>query len=321
MIKSIGILTSGGDAPGMNSAIRAVVRSALKKGIKVFGIRRGYCGLIDGDIFEMDEMSVSNITHKGGTMLYTARSAEFRTEEGMQIAKQNCEKFGLEGIVVIGGDGSFRGAADLSARGILTVGLPGTIDNDIACTEYTIGYDTAMNTAMEMIDKLQDTCQSHDRCSVVEVMGRGAGFLAVSTAVACGAIEIITKEVPYDLDKIAKEMLECKKNGKQNFIIVVSENVGHSQEIATVIQEKTGIETRATVLGHVQRGGSPTARDRIVASEMGYYAVELLAQGISNRVVGMQNNEIVDFDIQEALSMSKPYDMKLHNIAQEIAFF
>lgn len=321
MIKSIGILTSGGDAPGMNSAIRAVVRSALKKGIKVFGIRRGYCGLIDGDIFEMDEMSVSNITHKGGTMLYTARSTEFRTEEGMQIAKQNCEKFGLEGIVVIGGDGSFRGAADLSARGILTVGLPGTIDNDIACTEYTIGYDTAMNTAMEMIDKLQDTSQSHDRCSVVEVMGRGAGFLAVSTALACGAIKIITKEVPYDLDNIAKEMLECKKNGKQNFIIVVSENVGHSQEIATVIQEKTGIETRATVLGHVQRGGSPTARDRIVASEMGYYAVELLSQGISNRVVGMQNNEIVDFDIQEALSMTKPYDMKLHNIAQDIAFF
>ena len=321
MIKTIGILTSGGDAPGMNAAIRAVVRAALKKGIKVYGIRRGYCGLIDGDIFEMDEMSVSNITHKGGTMLYTARSVEFRTEEGMQIAKANCEKYGLEGIVVIGGDGSFRGAADLSARGILTVGLPGTIDNDIACTEYTIGYDTAMNTAMEMIDKLQDTCQSHDRCCVVEVMGRGAGFIAVNTAVACGAIEIITKEVPYDLDQIAKDMLECKKNGKQNFIIVVSENVGHSQEIATAIQEKTSIEARATVLGHVQRGGSPTVRDRVVASEMGYYAVELLDQGIGNRVVGMQNNKIVDFDIQEALSMKKPYDERLHKIAQDIAFF
>lgn len=321
MIKTIGILTSGGDAPGMNAAIRAVVRSALKKGIKVYGIRRGYCGLIDGDIFEMDEMSVSNITHKGGTMLYTARSAEFRTEEGMQTAKANCEKFGLEGIVVIGGDGSFRGAADLSARGILTVGLPGTIDNDIACTEYTIGYDTAMNTAMEMIDKLQDTSQSHDRCAVVEVMGRGAGFIALNTALACGAVEIITKEVPYDLDVLAKEMLECKKNGKQNFIVVVSENVGHSQEIATIIEEKTGIETRATVLGHVQRGGSPSVRDRIVASEMGYYAVELLSQGISNRVVAMQKNEIVDFDIQEALSMNKPYDMRLHNIAKDIAFF
>ncbi len=321
MIKSIGVLTSGGDAPGMNAAIRAVVRAALKKGIKVYGIRRGYCGLIDGDIFEMDEMSVSNITHKGGTMLYTARSVEFRTEEGMQIAKANCEKFGLEGIVVLGGDGSFRGAADLSARGILTVGIPCTIDNDIACTEYTIGYDTAMNTAMEMVDKLQDTSQSHDRCSVVEVMGRGAGFIAVNTAVACGAIEVITKEMPYDLDQIAKDMLECKKNGKQNFIIVVSENVGHSQEIATSLQEKTGIEARATILGHVQRGGSPTVRDRVVASEMGYYAVELLTQGIGNRVVGMQKNEIVDFDIQEALSMKKPYDERLHKIAQDIAFF
>ncbi|MBO5227326.1 MAG: 6-phosphofructokinase [Ruminococcus sp.] len=321
MIKTIGVLTSGGDAPGMNAAIRAVVRAALKKGIKVYGIRRGFCGLIDGDIFEMDEMSVSNITHKGGTMLYTARSAEFRTEEGMQIAKANCEKFGLEGIVVLGGDGSFRGAADLSARGILAVGIPCTIDNDISCTEYTIGYDTAMNTAMEMIDKLQDTSQSHDRCSVVEVMGRGAGFIAVNTAVACGAIEIITKEMPYDLNQIAKDMLECKKKGKQNFIIVVSENVGHSQEIATSIQEKTGIEARATILGHVQRGGSPTVRDRVVASEMGYYAVELLSQGISNRVVGMQKNEIVDFDIQEALSMKKSYDERLHKIAQDIAFF
>jgi 6-phosphofructokinase 1 len=321
MIKTIGVLTSGGDAPGMNAAIRAVVRTALKKGIKVYGIRRGYCGLIDGDIFEMDEMSVSNITHKGGTMLYTARCAEFRTEEGMQIAKENCAKFGLEGIVVIGGDGSFRGAADLSARGILCVGLPGTIDNDIACTEYTIGYDTAMNTAMELMDKLQDTSQSHDRCSVVEVMGRGAGFIAVNTAIACGAIEIITKEVPYDLDQIAKNMLECKKNGKQNFIIVVSENIGHSQDIANLIQEKTGIESRATVLGHVQRGGSPTVRDRVVASEMGYYAVELLEQGIGNRVVGMQDNKIVDFDIQEALSMKKPYDERLHKIAQDIAFF
>ncbi len=321
MIKTIGILTSGGDAPGMNAAIRAVVRSALKKGIKVYGIRRGYCGLIDGDIFEMDEMSVSNITHKGGTMLYTARSVEFRTEEGMQIAKANCEKYGLEGIVVLGGDGSFRGAADLAARGILTVGIPCTIDNDIACTEYTIGFDTAMNTAMEMVDKLQDTSQSHDRCSVVEVMGRGAGFIAVNTAVACGAIEIITKEVPYDLDQLAKNMLECKKNGKQNFIIVVSENVGHSQEIATSIQEKTGIEARATILGHVQRGGSPTVRDRVVASEMAYHAVELLSQGVGNRVVGMQNSEIVDFDIQEALSMKKPYDEKLHKIAQDIAFF
>ena len=321
MINTIGVLTSGGDAPGMNAAVRAVVRSALHKGIKVYGIRRGYCGLIEDDVMEMDEMSVSNIIHKGSTILYTARSAEFRTEAGMQKAKETCEKYGMEGIVVIGGDGSFRGAADLSARGIACVGLPGTIDNDIACTEYTIGYDTAMNTCIELIDKLQDTCQSHDRCSVVEVMGRGAGFIAVNTGLASGAVEIITKEVPYDLDELARKMLECKKNGKQNFIIVVAENIGNAEGIARAVQEKTGIESRATVLGHVQRGGSPTVRDRVVASEMGYYAVELLESGASNRVVGMQNNKIVDFDIQEALSMKKPYEERLHKIAQDIAFF
>ena len=269
----------------------------------------------------MNEMSVSNIIHKGGTILYTARSAEFRTEAGVEIAKKTCEKLGLEGLVVIGGDGSFRGAADLSAKGIACVGLPGTIDNDIACTEYTIGYDTAMNTCVEMIDKLQDTCQSHDRCSVVEVMGRGAGFIAVNTGLASGAVEIITKEVPYDLDELARKMLECKKNGKQNFIVVVAESIGNAEGIARAIQEKTGIESRATVLGHVQRGGSPTVRDRVVASEMGYYAVELLEKGASNRVVGMQNNKIVDFDIQEALSMKKPYEEHLHQIAQDIAFF
>ena len=268
MIKTIGVLTSGGDAPGMNAAVRAVVRSALQKGIKVYGIRKGYCGLIEDDVMEMDEMSVSNIIHKGGTILYTARSAEFRTEAGMKKAKETCEKYGMEGIVVIGGDGSFRGAADLSARGIACVGLPGTIDNDIACTEYTIGYDTAMNTCIELLDKLQDTCQSHDRCSVVEVMGRGAGFIAVNTGLASGAVEIITKEVPYDLDELARKMLECKKNGKQNFIIVVAENIGNAEGIARAVQEKTGIESRATVLGHVQRGGSPTVRDRVVASEI-----------------------------------------------------
>ena len=251
----------------------------------------------------------------------TPGSAEFRTEAGVEIAKKTCQKLGLEGLVVIGGDGSFRGAADLSAKGIACVGLPGTIDNDIACTEYTIGYDTAMNTCVEMIDKLQDTCQSHDRCSVVEVMGRGAGFIAVNTGLASGAVEIITKEVPYDLDELARKMLECKKNGKQNFIVVVAENIGNAEGIARAIQEKTGIESRATVLGHVQRGGSPTVRDRVVASEMGYYAVELLEKGASNRVVGMQNNKIVDFDIQEALSMKKPYEEHLHQIAQDIAFF
>jgi len=320
MIKKIGVLTSGGDAPGMNAAIRAVVRSAISKGMEVYGINRGYVGLISGDIVKMDARSVSDIIHRGGTMLYTARCPEFRTDEGIDKAKATCEELGLEGIVVIGGDGSFRGAADLSARGILCVGLPGTIDNDIACTDYTIGYDTAMNTAMEMADKLRDTSQSHDRCTVVEVMGRNAGYIAVNTGIACGAIEIITKEMPYDLDSIAKKMLEMKKTGKQNFVVVVAEGIGHAEEIARTLQEKTHIESRATVLGHVQRGGSPTLRDRVVASEMGYYAVELLEQGIGNRVVGMRDNKIVDFDIQEALAMKKPYDERLHHIAEEIGF-
>lgn len=320
MIKTIGVLTSGGDAPGMNAAVRAVVRAALKKGMTVYGVKRGYCGLLEDDIEPMDEMSVAGIISRGGTMLYTARSAEFRTEQGVLKAKATCEKYGLEGLVVIGGDGSFRGAADLSAHGILCVGLPGTIDNDIACTDYTIGYDTAMNTAMELMDKLSDTSQSHYRCSVVEVMGRGAGYIALNTGVASGALEIITKEKPYDLDKIAKKMMEFKARGKQNFIIVVAENIGHSEEICKLIQEKTGIESRATILGHVQRGGSPTVRDRVAATEMGCYAVELLEQGIGNRVVGMQGGKIVDFDIQEALAMEKPYDGKLHQIAEDIAF-
>lgn len=320
MIKKIGVLTSGGDAPGMNAAVRAVVRSAISKGMEVYGIHRGYSGLITGDIFPMDERSVSDIIHRGGTVLYTARCPEFRTAEGVAKAKAKCDELGIEGLVVIGGDGSFRGAADLSAQGVLCIGLPGTIDNDIACTDYTIGFDTAMNTAMEMIDKLRDTSQSHDRCSVVEVMGRGAGHIAVNTGIACGATDIITKEVPYDLDAIANTMLAKKSKGKQNFIVIVAEGIGHAQDIATALQEKTHIESRATVLGHVQRGGSPTVRDRVEATRMGYYAVELLEQGIGNRVVGIKDSKLVDYDIQEALSMQKPYDIKLHKIAEEIAF-
>ncbi len=320
MLKKIGVLTSGGDAPGMNAAVRAVVRAAIRKGMQVYGIRRGYNGLINGDVFEMNERSVSDIIQIGGTMLYTARCPEFRTEEGVQKAKEKCEELGIEGIVVIGGDGSFRGAADLSSKGILCVGLPGTIDNDISCTDYTIGYDTAMNTAMEMVDKLRDTSQSHDRCSVVEVMGRGAGYIALNTGVACGATYIITSEIPYNLDDVAKKMLESRKTGKQHFIIIVSEGVGHADDIARTLQEKTGIEARTTILGHVQRGGSPTVRDRVVASQMGYYAVDLLSQGIGNRVVGMQRSEIVDFDIQEALAMKKPFQNELYHISGEIAF-
>lgn len=318
-MKKIGVLTSGGDAPGMNAAIRAVVRTAISKGMQVFGINRGYNGLINGDVYEMNTRSVSSIIQRGGTLLYTARCPEFRTEEGLQKAKKTCEELGLEGIVVIGGDGSFRGAADLSARGILCVGLPGTIDNDIACTEYTIGYDTAMNTVVEMVDKLRDTCHSHDRCCVVEVMGRNAGHIALNTAVACGATFVLVPELPYDLDEVAKKVLETKKTGKQNFIVIVAEGIGHSELIAKTLEAKTGIEARVTILGHVQRGGSPTLRDRVVASEMGYYAVELLENDIGNRVVGMQQGKIVDFDIQEALSMKKSFDEKLYQISNTIS--
>ncbi len=320
MIKNIGVLTSGGDAPGMNAAVRAVVRAAISKGMNVYGIHRGYVGLLTGDIFKMDEKSVSDIIHNGGTVLYTARCPEFKTKEGVAKAKAKCDELGIEGLVVIGGDGSFRGAADLSAMGMLCIGLPGTIDNDIACTDYTIGFDTAMNTAMDLVDKLRDTSQSHDRISVVEVMGRGAGHIAVNTGIACGATDIITKEVPYDLDQIAQTMLKKKANGKQNFVVVVAESIGHAHEIAAELQKKTGIEARATVLGHVQRGGRPTVRDRVEATRMGYYAVELLEKGIGNRVVGIKDSKIVDFDIQEALSMTKPYDEKLHHICEEIAF-
>jgi 6-phosphofructokinase 1 len=320
MSRKIGVLTSGGDAPGMNAAIRAVVRSALSKGMEVYGVHRGYNGLINGDVFQMDERSVSDIIHQGGTILYTARCPEFKTQEGVAKAKAKCDELGIEGLVVIGGDGSFRGAADLSAMGMVCVGIPGTIDNDISCTDYTIGFDTAMNTAMELADKLRDTSQSHDRISVVEVMGRGAGHIAVNTGIACGATDIITQEVPYNIDAIANTMLEKKAKGKQNFVVIVAEGVGHSQEIATALQEKTGIEARATILGHVQRGGSPTLRDRVEATRMGYYAVELIEQGIGNRVVGIKDSKIVDYDIQEALSMTKPYDEKLHHIAEEIAF-
>ena len=319
-MEKIAVLTSGGDAPGMNAAVRAVVRAAISKGMNVYGIHRGYVGLLTGDIFKMDEKSVSDIIHNGGTVLYTARCPEFKTKEGVAKAKAKCDELGIEGLVVIGGDGSFRGAADLSAMGMLCIGLPGTIDNDIACTDYTIGFDTAMNTAMDLVDKLRDTSQSHDRISVVEVMGRGAGHIAVNTGIACGATDIITKEVPYDLDQIAQTMLKKKANGKQNFVVVVAESIGHAHEIAAELQKKTGIEARATVLGHVQRGGRPTVRDRVEATRMGYYAVELLEKGIGNRVVGIKDSKIVDFDIQEALSMTKPYDEKLHHICEEIAF-
>ncbi len=319
-MKKIAVLTSGGDAPGMNAAIRAVVRTGLYKGLEVCGVYRGYNGLINGDMIQMNLRTVSDIIHRGGTMLYTARSEEFRTPEGQKKAADMCRQNGIDGVVVIGGDGSFRGAQALSRQGIPCIGIPGTIDNDIACCEYTIGYDTALNTCMEMIDKLRDTAQSHDRCSVVEVMGRHAGYLALNVGIAAGATTIVVPEVPFDFDRDIIGRIEATaRTGKKHFIIIVAEGVGGVVEMAKRIQDTTGIESRPTILGHVQRGGSPTVRDRVLASRMGYTAVELLTQGKSNRVVAIQSNAIVDFDIEEALGMKKPFEFDMFKIAHEIS--
>lgn len=319
-MKSIAVLTSGGDAPGMNPAVRAVVRTACQRGIKVYGVDRGYTGLIKGDIHEMNLRSVSDIITRGGTILYSARCPEFKTEEGLQKAVATCKKFGIDGMVIIGGDGSFRGARDLSLRGTPCIGLPGTIDNDISCTDYTIGYDTCLNTIVQMVDRIRDTSESHDRCTVVEVMGRGAGYLALEAGIAVGATSIIVPEVEYDIERdVIARIREFQKTGKKHFIVIVAEGVGGTAEIAKKIEAETGVESRATILGHVQRGGSPTARDRIMASQMGSRAVDLLTQGIGNRVVGIKDNKIVDFDIFEALKMTKTIDMKDYELAHEIS--
>ena len=312
---AIAVLTSGGDAPGMNAAVRAVVRSGINKGFNVLGIKRGYRGLLKKDFVEMDLRSVTNIISLGGTILYTARSKEFQTPEGIQHAAQNCMDMGVKG-----GDGSFMGARALSDAGVPCIGIPGTIDNDIACSDYTVGFDTAMNTAMEMVDKIRDTSQSHDRCSVVEVMGRRCGDIALQTGISCGATAILVPEVPYNIEQdVISRILETRKNGKQHFIVVVAEGVGGSVDLAKYIERRTGIESRATILGHVQRGGSPTLRDRVVASEMGYKAVELLAEGKSKRVVALKDGKIVDYDITEALNMERVFDTHLYEIAKTIS--
>ena len=307
--KKIAVLTSGGDAPGMNAALRAVVRAGISYGMEVYGVRRGYNGLLNGDMFPMNLRSVSDIIHRGGTFLYTARSPEYNTPAGVKKAADKCREMGIDGVVVIGGDGSFRGARDLTNAGIPCIGIPGTIDNDIACTEYTVGFDTAMNTAMEMVDRLRDTTESHDRCSVVEVMGRRCGDIALQTGIAVGATAILVPEVPYDFERdVIQRMKFTQKTGKKHFIIIVAEGVGGVDKLAKDIQEQTGIESRATVLGHVQRGGSPTLRDRVMASRMGYHAVELLDKGIGNRVVAYRESKVVDFDITEALDMKRVFD-------------
>ena len=319
-MKKIGIVTSGGDAPGMNAAIRAAVRYGIYLGMEVYGIERGYTGLINDTIEPLNMRSVSDIIQRGGTILKTARCPEFKEKEGQDKAIEIIKKRGLEGIIVIGGDGSFRGARDLTGAGIPCIGIPGTIDNDIAASEYTIGFDTALNTAVEMVDRLRDTMESHDRCSVVQVMGRRCGDIALETGIAVGATSILVPEIPYDFQHdIVDRMTLTQKTGKMHFIIVVAEGVGGVEQLAEKIEKATGIETRATVLGHVQRGGSPTLRDRVVGSQMGALAAKLLYEGSSNRVIVMRGGKIVDLDITEALNMKRVFDKDLYATALRIS--
>ncbi len=319
-MKTIGVLTSGGDAPGMNAAIRAVVRTACENGMKVYGINRGYQGLIEEDLCELNIRSVSDIIHRGGTMLRSARCVAFKEEAGMQKAIDTCKKFGIEGIVVIGGDGSFRGARDLSLRGIPCIGVPGTIDNDIVSSDYTIGYDTCLNTVMQMVDRVRDTVESHSRCIVVEVMGNRCGDLTLNAGIAVGATAIVIPEISCEIEKhVIERIRRTQKTDKRHFIVMVAEGIGGVEALARRIEKECGVESRAVILGHVQRGGSPTVRDRVAASQMGYKAVQLLMQGIGNRVVVQKDDHIVDYDIYEALSMERSVNDELYKIAHEIS--
>ena len=319
-IRRIGVLTSGGDAPGMNALIRSVVRSASANDISVLGIRRGYSGLINGDIIEMGARSVDGIIRKGGTMLYTARCKEMLTEEGLQKAADTCRYLGIDGLICCGGDGTFRGAQALSRKGVPCIGVPGTIDNDIGCSDYTIGFDTACNTAIECIDKLRDTMQSHERCSVVEVMGRRAGHLALQVGCAVGATAICLPERQLDFDtEIVERMRIVRIKGRNHHIIIVAEGYGSAQDVADQIHEATGIDTRVTILGHIQRGGSPSAMDRVMATRMGYAAVRALMEGKTNRVVVSDNNIVTDIDIEEGLAQSKDLNQCLFEAQQTVA--
>ncbi|MBP3278661.1 MAG: 6-phosphofructokinase [Butyrivibrio sp.] len=318
-IKTIGVLTSGGDAPGMNAAIRAVVRKSLANGLKVKGIKKGYQGLLNEEIIDMDRRSVSDIIQRGGTILGTARCMEFTTPEGQAKGAEVCRKYGIDGMVVIGGDGSYRGAQKPSAQGINTVGIPGTIDLDIACTDYTIGFDTAINTAMDAIDKIRDTSSSHERVSIVEVMGRHAGYIALWCSIANGADDILLPEkYDYNEQRIIDNIIDNRKKGKTHHIIVNAEGIGHSTSMARRIEAATGLETRASILGYMQRGGSPTCKDRVYASMMGCYAADILAAGKTNRVVGYRNGQFVDYDIDEALAMKKNINEYMYEIARTI---
>lgn len=317
-MKTIGILTSGGDAPGMNAAIRAVVRKALQEGLEVVGVQKGYSGLINGELIPMNRNSVSDIIHRGGTVLRTARCPEFKKEEVRQHAANLLKDNGIDALVVCGGDGSFTGAKLLSKLGVKTIGLPGTIDNDLAYTDFTIGFDTALSTISDAINKLRDTSTSHDRVSVIEVMGRNCGDLALYAGIASGAEAIIVPEVDFDKDKLCDEIIQGKSRGKTHTIVVVAEGVGDSESLAKYIEEKTGAESRATILGHIQRGGTPTPMDRVLASKLGAKAVDLLLEGKTSRVVGVRDNKVIDMDIDEALAMKRVFDIDLYKMAQTI---
>lgn len=320
-VKRIGVFTSGGDAPGMNAAIRSVVRSCMYYGIECIGIRRGYHGLINGDFVKLDFESVSGISRRGGTMLYSARSEDFKAQQGQDKAAATCKLLGLDALVGIGGDGTFRGLLALAQKGLSVVGIPGTIDNDIACSSYTIGYDTACNTALECIDKLRDTMQSHERCSVVEVMGRHAGHVALNVGVACGATSVLVPEQELNLDEdVIEPIRRARLSGRTNFTVIVAEGVeGGAYEVAKDIAEATALDTKVTILGHVQRGGAPTLRDRVAATYMGYEAVRLLAEGKTCRVVGMKGDAYVDYDITEALQMTKGLDPQTYTVMRTLS--
>ena len=318
--KTIGVLTSGGDAPGMNAAVRAVVRTAIKNGFMVVGIKRGYSGLLANDMDDMDLRSVSDIIQCGGTELYSSRCPEFTEERNIKKGVEIAKAAGIDALVTIGGDGTFRGALELCRHGLPCIAIPATIDNDISSSDYTIGFDTAINTVVEMVDRVRDTSQSHDRCSVIEVMGRHAGHIALNAGIACGALCVLIPEIEFSIERdVIPRMVNSLRSGKQNFIILVAEGVGHSTKIAKQIQDLTGIETNAVVLGHVQRGGTPTAKERIIASQMGHHAVELIRDGFEKRVVVYRDGKVTNLDIEDALAMTKSIDMDLYRVAHDIS--
>ncbi len=319
-LQTIAILTSGGDAPGMNAAVRSITRHAIGQKIRVFGIRRGYAGLRTGDAFEMNLRTVSDIIHRGGTILYSSRDEEFKSENGIKSAVDFCRKAKIDAVIAIGGNGTLNGAKALTDRGINVIFIPATIDNDVACSDYSIGFDTAMNTAMEMVDKLRDTAQSHEKCSVVEVMGRNCGDIAINTGIAVGATAILIPEIKYSFEKDVIERIKFTQNiGKRHFIVIISENCGNSADIAKKIELETGIQARCTILGHVQRGGSPTLRDRVIASIMGCHAVDILIDGAKNRVIAARCSKIVDYDIDDVISYKKAFNKNLYEKALQIS--